>query len=117
VNAKANNTVDKARQLREKLYFAAKTSPALYDKVYRTDFLEDAWEQVKRNRGSAGVDGERITDILSKVPEHVLGEIQETLEAKRYRPKSVKRIYIPKPDERRRPLGIYISIDYILYNM
>ena len=111
MNAKANNIEDKAQQLCEKLYLAAKISPtrrfhALYDKVYRMDFLENAWEQVKRNRGSAGVDGESITDILSKGSEHVLSEIQETLEAKKYRPKSVKRVYIPKPDGRKRPLGI-----------
>jgi len=119
VNAKANNTEDKARQLREKLYLAAKTGQtrrfhALYDKVYRTDFLENAWEQVKRNRGSAGTDGESITDILEKGPEHVLSEIQETLEAKRYRPKSVKRVYIPKPDGRQRPLGIPTIRDRIV---
>lgn len=101
MNAKANNTEDKAQQLREKLYLAAKTSPtrrfhALYDKVYRSDFLEDAWEQTKRNKGSAGIDGENITDILSKGPDNVLKEIQETLEAKRYRPKSVKHRFSPR---------------------
>ena len=119
MNAKANNTEDKAQQLREKLYLAAKTSPtrrfhALYDKVYRSDFLEDAWEQTKRNKGSAGIDGENITDILSKGPDNVLKEIQETLEAKRYRPKSVKRVYIPKPDGRKRPLGIPTIRDRIV---
>jgi RNA-directed DNA polymerase len=119
VNAKANNTEDKAQQLREKLYLAAKTSPTrrfhvLYDKVYRTDFLENAWEQVRRNKGSAGTDGESITDILSVGAEHVLSEIQETLEAKRYRPKSVKRVYIPKPDGRKRPLGIPTIRDRIV---
>jgi len=119
VNAKANDTEDKAQQLREKLYLAAKTSPtrrfhALYDKVYRMDFLKDAWEQVKRNKGSAGIDEESITDILSKGPDNVLGEIQETLESKRYRPKSVKRVYIPKPDGRKRPLGIPTIRDRIV---
>jgi group II intron reverse transcriptase/maturase len=119
VNAKANNTEDKAQQLREKLYLAAKTSPtrrfhALYDKVYRLDFLKDAWEQTKRNKGSAGIDEETITDILSNGPDNVLKEIQETLEAKRYRPKSVKRVYIPKPDGRKRPLGIPTIRDRIV---
>lgn len=119
MNAKANNTEDKARQLREKLYLAAKTSQTrrfhvLYDKVYRMDFLENAWEQVRRNRGSAGTDGESITDILIKGPEHVLCELQEKLEEKRYRPKSVKRVYIPKPDGRQRPLGIPTIRDRIV---
>jgi len=119
VNAKANNTEDKARQLCEKLYLAAKTSPtrrfhALYDKVYRLDFLEDAWKQLRRNRGGAGIDGESITDILSKGIDNVLGDIRETLEAKGYRPKSVKRVYIPKPDGRKRPLGMPTIRDRIV---
>jgi len=119
VNAKAIDTEDKARQLCEKLHLAAKTSPtrrfhALYDKVYRMDFLENAWEQVKRNGGSAGVDGENISDILKNGPEDVLNELQEVLEAKKYRPKSVRRVHIPKPDGRERPLGIPIVRDRIV---
>ena len=119
MNAKAIDTEDKARQLCEKLHLAAKTSPtrrfhALYDKVCRMDFLENAWEQVKRNGGSAGVDGENISDILKNGPENVLNELQEVLEAKKYRPKSVRRVHIPKPDGRERPLGIPIVRDRIV---
>jgi len=53
MNAKANDIKEKTRQLCERLYLAAKTSPtrrfhALYDKVYRKDLLGNAWEQVKQ---------------------------------------------------------------------
>ena len=119
MNAQANDTDDKARQLCERLYLAAKTSPtrrfhALYDKVCRKDFLENAWKQVKRNGGSAGIDGETISDILIKGPDNVLNEIQGILEEGKYRPKSVKRVYIPKPDGRQRPLGIPTVRDRIV---
>jgi group II intron reverse transcriptase/maturase len=120
VNAKAIDTKeDKTQELREKLYLAAKTSKtrrfhALYDKVYRLDFLKNAWSQVKRNKGSAGVDGESIEDIVMKGEDEVLLEIQQTLERNEYRPRSVKRVYIPKPDGRKRPLGIPTVRDRIV---
>ena len=53
---------EKAQQLCEKLYLAAKKSKTrrfhqLYDKIYRMDILSDSWNIVKLNRGCAGVDG------------------------------------------------------------
>ena len=119
MNAKAIATVIKTQELRDKLYLAAKTSKtrrfhALYDKVYRQDFLKDAWSQVKRNKGSAGVDGESIEDIMMKSEENVLLQIHEALERNEYRPRSVKRVYIPKPDGRKRPLGIPTIRDRIV---
>ena len=111
VNAKANSTKGKAQELCEKLYLAAKKSKtrrfhALYDKVYRLDILKEAWRQVKVNKGSAGVDNETIEDIQKKGEQAVITEIQDVLKSKRYRPRKVKRVYIPKPDGRQRPLGI-----------
>ena len=55
---------DKVRELQVKLYLAAKRSPnrrfhALWDRIHRRDVLERAWQQVRENRGAAGVD--RIT--------------------------------------------------------
>jgi len=111
VNAKANDTGNKARELCEKLHLAAKNSKtrrfhALYDKVFRPDFLEGALERVIANKGSPGVDNERIEDILAKGKETVLRELHEQLKAGKYRPRKVKRIFIPKPNGRKRPLGI-----------
>ena len=120
MNAKANNTnVDKAQELYKKLYLAAKKSKTrrfhvLYDKVYRRDILDRAWSQVKANGGVAGVDNENIQDIREKDEEQVITEIQQILGEGRYQPRKVKRVYIPKPDERERPLGIPTVRDRIV---
>ena len=109
----ANNIkyVDKTQELYEKLYLAAKKSKtrrfhALYDKVYRMDLLDKAWNQVKVNKGAAGIDNESIQDIMVNGEELVLAEIQQILKEGKYRPRKVKRVYIPKVDGRKRPLGI-----------
>ncbi len=111
MNAKANDSQKKARELCEKLHLAAKRSKtrrfhALYDKMFRPDFLERALEQVIVNRGSPGVDNERIGDILARGKDTVLRELHEQLKTGKYRPRKVKRIYIPKSDGKERPLGI-----------
>jgi group II intron reverse transcriptase/maturase len=111
--------MDKAQELYEKLYLAAKKSKTrrvhvLYDKVYRMDILNRAWNQVKANGGIAGIDNESIRDIVTIGEETVLTGIQQILEVGRYRPRRVKRIYIPKSDGRKRPLGIPTVRDRIV---
>ena len=65
-----------------------------------------AWEEVRKNGGSAGVDGVTIEDIEREGVDEFLEQITEDLKAGRYRPQPVLRVYIPKPDGRQRPLGI-----------
>lgn len=104
---------DNVRALQRALYLAAKRNPkrrfpALYDRISRPDVLYRAWEQVRQNRGAAGIDGETIEAVEAYGVERMLAELHERLEANRYRPPAVRRVYIPKPGKagQRRPLGI-----------
>lgn len=102
---------NKVRELQRNLYRAAKTNPercfhSLYDKVYRSDVLWESWKRVKANGGAPGNDGETIAGIIDRGEIEYLRELQEELKDKRYRAKSIRRVYIPKPDGRMRPLGI-----------
>ena len=104
---------EKLRELRWKLNQKAKKEPkfrfyALYDRVYRMDVLEAAWKQVGKRKKAAGIDGVRAEDILDKEKgeEEFLAQIHEELKARTYRASPVKRVYIPKADGTKRPLGI-----------
>jgi RNA-directed DNA polymerase len=104
---------EKISSLRRKLYRKAKREPrfrfyALYDRIYRTDILRMAWELVRAHKGAAGVDGVTIAEIeaSSRGPDGLVEDLHEELRTKRYRPLAVRRVYIPKPDGRQRPLGI-----------
>jgi group II intron reverse transcriptase/maturase len=102
---------DKSRELQRKLYLVAKRSRnrrfhALYDRIFRPDILRQAWEEVRRNGGSAGEDGVSIEDVEREGVGQFLDQITQDLKAGTYRPKPVLRVYIPKPDGRQRPLGI-----------
>ena len=104
-------TTDTVQELQRKLFQKAKSNAdfrfyALYDKVYRIDVLNKAWERVKSNKGASGVDGETFEDIEQQGIGQFLEGIQQELKAKIYRPQPAKRVYIPKPDGTKRPLSI-----------
>jgi RNA-directed DNA polymerase len=112
-------SVDKTRELQRKLYLAAKRSRerrfhALYDRIFRPDILWRAWEEVRRNGGSAGVDGVTIEDVEREGVGQFLCLIGQDLKAGTYRPKPVLRVYIPKSDGRQRPLGIPAIYDRVV---
>jgi RNA-directed DNA polymerase len=99
------------RRLQRKLWAAAKQSEgrrfhALYDRIHRSDVLWEAWERVKANRGAAGVDRVTLVAVEDYGARRMLDELARDLRAGIYRPAPVRRVEIPKPDGRTRPLGI-----------
>jgi RNA-directed DNA polymerase len=99
------------RRLQRKLWAAAKQSEgrcfhALFDRIHRSDVLWEAWERVKANRGAAGVDRVTVAAVEEYGVARLLGGLAADLRAGSYRPAPVRRVEIPKPDGRRRPLGI-----------
>jgi RNA-directed DNA polymerase len=116
---KANNTIEKVRKLQRKLYLAAKSNSnrrfhALHDKVRRKDVLSEAWKRVKANGGAGGIDHISITDVEKYGVEKFLQEIQKELIDGKYRPKPVRRTFIPKGNGEKRPLGIPIIKDRVV---
>lgn len=110
---------DKSRELQRKLYRTAKRNRnrrfhALYDRLFRPDILSQAWEEVRRNGGSAGVDGVSIEDVEREGVEQFLCQIAQDLKTGTYRPKPVLRVFIPKPDGKQRPLGIPTVCDRVV---
>jgi RNA-directed DNA polymerase len=101
----------KVEKLQTALHTKAKNSPdyrfyALYDKIYRRDVLGFAYERCRANRGAPGVDGQSFADIEEYGVIRWLDELTEALRNGTYQPQPVKRVYIPKPDGKQRPLGI-----------
>jgi RNA-directed DNA polymerase len=99
------------RELQRKLWAAAKQSKgrrfhALYDRVFRVDVLWEAWERVRANRGAAGVDRVTLADVEEYGVRRMLEELAVDLRDGTYRPALTRRVEIPKPDGRMRPLGI-----------
>src|SRR5512142_2772097 len=104
-------TLETVQKLQAALHAKAKGDPkfrfySLYDKVFRGDVLWTAWRRCRANGGAAGVDGQTFADIEAYGVAKWLGELAEELRGKAYRPRAVRRVYIPKPDGKQRPLGI-----------
>lgn len=99
------------QKLQTALHAKAKENPsfrfyALYDKMYRTDVLQYAYACCKSNQGAPGVDGVRFEDIEAYGLERWLGELALELRRETYEPEAIRRVYIPKPNGKLRPLGI-----------
>src|SRR2546422_7723216 len=100
--ARTTDQKDKVRELQRTLCRAAKADTrrrfhALYDKVYRRDVLERAWELVRANRGAAGIDKQTIADVEQYGISRLLDELAVDLKEGRWRPLPARRVFIPKP--------------------
>jgi group II intron reverse transcriptase/maturase len=99
------------QKLQAALHAKAKSSDcyrfyALYDKIHRQDILAHAWAQCRSNQGAPGVDRQDFADIEAYGVERWLSELSLSLREETYRPESIRRVFIPKPNGKLRPLGI-----------
>ena len=102
----------KVRKLQNVYHAKAKEEPrcrfhALIDKVWRMDFLMEAWVRARRNGGKAGARVETFKDIEEQGVEQWLGELSRDLKEGTYAPQAVRQVLIPSMQPGKfRPLGI-----------
>jgi RNA-directed DNA polymerase len=101
----------KIRKLQAALHAKAKGAPSyrfysLYDKVCRRDVLEFAYRRCRQNAGAPGIDGQTFTTIEAQGLDAWLDALAQDLKGGTYQPAPIRRVFIPKPDGKQRPLGI-----------
>jgi len=111
--------LERIRDFQRKLYRKAKQEKGfrfyvLYDKIRLMRFLRESYRRVRANGGVSGYDGMTFAIIEEYGVEKYLYEIHKELAEKTYKPSPVKRVYIPKANGKRRPLGIPTIKDRIV---
>ena len=105
------STPEGVGKLQAALHAKAKAEPerrfhALYDKLYRSDVLAHAYDRCRANGGAPGVDGQTFADVEAYGVKAWLGELAQALRKEEYEPRPIRRVHIPKPGGKTRPLGI-----------
>lgn len=85
----------------------------LIDEIVEARNFWEAWMSVRRNHGAAGMDKMPVEELDVYLPSH-MDEIKSSMLEKRYKPSPVRRVYIPKPNGKQRPLGIPTVIDRVV---
>ena len=98
-------------ELQNGLYLAAKNDKSrkfysLKDKLCEMNLLREAWKRVKQNNGASGIDNETIENIEKRGVDDFLSQLQLKLQQETYQVQCVRRVFIPKPNGKMRPLGI-----------
>jgi RNA-directed DNA polymerase len=111
IDDKSTNTAGTVETLQTALQAKAKAEPtvrfySLWDKVCRKDILQEAYRRCRANAGAPGVDRESFARIEAKGVERWLEGLREELTSGQYAPKPLLRVWIPKSNGGRRPLGI-----------
>ena len=82
----------------------------LLNELLSDENLKIAKQRVKKNKGASGIDGMEVKELDEYLFKH-LDEIKEQIRNKKYSPKPVKRVEIPKPDGGVRNLGVPTVVD------
>ena len=85
----------------------------LIDQILSQSNLKEAIKRVKANKGAAGVDKRTIYEIDDYFKKHQ-AEIKQSIKTMKYRPQAVRRVYIPKANGKKRPLGIPTVVDRVI---
>lgn len=86
---------------------------SVYGQILFDRKLTQSFEQVKVNKGAGGIDGDTIESYEVKLEENIM-ELLNKLRTKTYQAKPVRRVYIPKKNGKKRPLGIPTIEDRIV---
>ena len=90
-----------------------KYTNGLFERIIDRNNLNEAFKRVKANKGSHGVDGMKVDELLQYLKENGASLRQSLLEGT-YKPNPVRRVEIPKPDGKKRPLGIPTAVDRVI---
>ena len=86
----------------------------LFDTILRSDNLNAAYKKVKANKGSGGIDGMQVDELLPYLRNHQ-GELVEQLRKGKYKPNPVRRVEIPKEEKGKvRKLGVPKVVDRVI---